>query len=83
MTAVIASSTSERSAQAGKVNLLGMPRPWLESWFEEIGEKKFRAQQLLKWMHHEGVTDFEAMTNLSRALRDKLSAIAEVRPPEV
>ncbi|KGE04992.1 23S rRNA (adenine(2503)-C(2))-methyltransferase RlmN [Pseudohaliea rubra] len=86
MDAVIVSSASQERGQtgsAGKVNLLGMPRPWLASWFEEIGEKAFRAQQLLKWMHHEGVTDFAAMTNLSKALRDRLAAIAEVRPPEV
>jgi 23S rRNA (adenine2503-C2)-methyltransferase len=83
---VIASSatdTTGSSDQSGKVNLLGMPRPWLESWFEEIGEKTFRAQQVLKWIHHEGVSDFAAMTNLSKALRDKLATIAEVRPPVV
>jgi len=81
---VIASSSEDfRDDGEERVNLLGMPRPWLEQWFESIGEKRFRAQQLLKWIHHDGVRDFEAMTNLSKALREKLSALAEVRPPEV
>mgnify|MGYP005849172129 CR=1 FL=1 len=80
MTSVIASTEASRS---GRINLLGMPRARLAAWFESIGEKPFRAQQLLKWMHHEGETDFQRMSNLSRGLREKLAAIAEVRPPVV
>ncbi|KFC51583.1 50S rRNA methyltransferase [Halomonas sp. SUBG004] len=48
-----------------------------------IGEKKFRATQVMKWMHQEGIDDFTAMTNLSKALRDKLSQVAEIRGPGV
>ncbi|MEM1113922.1 MAG: 23S rRNA (adenine(2503)-C(2))-methyltransferase RlmN [Pseudomonadota bacterium] len=66
-----------------RINLLGMTRAQLEQFFLELGEKKFRAQQLLKWMHHQGVCDIAAMTNLGKALREKLAAIAEVRPPEI
>src|SRR6056297_1758237 len=66
-----------------RINLLGMPRAWLVDWLESIGEKPFRAQQILKWIHHEGERDFQRMSNLSRALRDRLEAIAEVRPPLV
>ncbi len=80
MSSVIATSTATDS---GRINLLGMPRAQLEAWFRSIGEKSFRAQQLLKWMHHEGETDFQRMSNLSRALREKLETIAEVRPPLV
>ena len=78
MDSVIASSVD-----APRVNLLGMTRAQLESYFESLGEKKFRAQQVLKWMHHQGVTDFDEMTNLGKALREKLKACAEVRPPEI
>ena len=78
MDSVIASSVD-----APRVNLLGMTRAQLESYFESLGEKKFRAQQVLKWMHHQGVTDFDEMTNLGKALREKLKASAEVRPPEI
>ena len=66
-----------------KVNLLGLTLDQMEAFFLEIGEKKFRAQQVLKWIHHAGETDIAKMTNLGVALRDKLHGIAEVRPPEV
>lgn len=76
--ALIATSTP-----ASKVNLLGMTRAQLESFFDELGEKKFRAQQVMKWMHHQGVRDFQAMTNLGKALRDRLEACAEITPPHI
>ncbi len=66
-----------------KVNLLGLTLAQMEAFFLEIGEKKFRAQQVLKWIHHAGETDIANMTNLGVALREKLHGIAEVRPPEV
>ena len=69
------------TAPASKVNLLGMTRAQLESFFTEIGEKKFRAQQVMKWIHHQGVRDFQDMTNLGKALRDRLSQMAEITPP--
>lgn len=69
------------TAPASKVNLLGMTRAQLESFFTEIGEKKFRAQQVMKWIHHQGVRDFQDMTNLGKALRDRLSQTAEITPP--
>ena len=69
------------TAPASKVNLLGMTRAQLESFFTEIGEKKFRAQQVMKWIHHQGVHDFQDMTNLGKALRDRLSQTAEITPP--
>jgi 23S rRNA (adenine2503-C2)-methyltransferase len=71
------------SALRPRVNLLGMPLRQLEQFFLDIGEKKFRAQQVLKWIHHAGVTDIQCMTNLGKDLREKLQAIAEVRPPEI
>ena len=69
------------TAPASKVNLLGMTRAQLESFFTEIGEKKFRAQQVMKWIHHQGVRDFQDMTNLGKTLRDRLSQTAEITPP--
>jgi len=64
-------------------NLLGMTRSQLEAFFLGLGEKRFRAQQVMKWIHHEGVRDFTLMTNLPKALRQRLAETAEVRPPEV
>lgn len=66
-----------------RTNLLGLSRAQLEAFFEALGEKRFRAQQVMKWMHHQGVRDFALMTNLGKGLREKLEAVAEVRPPLV
>ena len=72
-----------QSAHAQKVNLLGMSRPQLEKFFEEMGEKKFRAGQVMKWIHQFFVTDFAEMTNISGKLREKLERICEIKAPEV
>ncbi|WP_290651572.1 23S rRNA (adenine(2503)-C(2))-methyltransferase RlmN [Aquisalimonas sp.] len=65
-----------------KLNLLGLDRKGLEGFFAGVGEKPFRASQILKWVHARGVTDFGEMTDLSKALRGKLADMAEVRVPE-
>ncbi|MBT3144998.1 23S rRNA (adenine(2503)-C(2))-methyltransferase RlmN [Neptunomonas phycophila] len=66
-----------------KTNLLGMSPEQLDAFFAEQGEKRFRATQVLKWMHQHGADSFDEMTNISKVLRDKLSKVAEVREPEV
>lgn len=66
-----------------KNNLLGMDRAGLENFFERLGEKPFRARQVMKWIYQQGEIDFAAMTDLSKALREKLAPMAEIRPPEV
>lgn len=66
-----------------KVNLLGLTQPQLEKFFESIGEKRFRAGQVMKWIHHFGAEDFDAMTNIGKALREKLNACAEIKGPEI
>ncbi|WP_299182485.1 23S rRNA (adenine(2503)-C(2))-methyltransferase RlmN [uncultured Neptuniibacter sp.] len=66
-----------------KVNLLGLSPAKMEAFFDEIGEKKFRATQVLKWIHQLGASSFEEMTNISKALRQKLTEVAEIREPEV
>lgn len=65
------------------VNLLGLDREGLESFFLSIGEKKFRATQVMKWIHQVGVTDFQQMNNLSKDLRNKLADIACIHNLEV
>ncbi len=69
--------------QTTKTNLLGLNRKALVDFFVGLGEKSFRAQQVLQWIHFQGVQDFNAMSNLSKSLREKLCASAEVRAPEV
>ncbi len=68
---------------ADKLNLLGMPQGELEALFADIGEKPYRARQLLQWMYQRGVTDFDAMTDLSKSLRAKLGERATVALPRV
>ncbi len=64
-------------------NLLGLSRPELEAWVAALGEKPFRARQLMKWIYRRGECDFDAMTDLSKAFRDRLAGVAEVRVPEI
>ena len=71
------------SSAAAKVNLLGLSRQQLEAFFTDLGEKRFRAQQVMKWIHHQGVIDFAAMSNLGKGLREKLEALATITPPEI
>ena len=66
-----------------RVNLLGLTRQQLETFFTDLGEKRFRAQQVMKWIHHRGVRDFEEMTDLSQSLRTQLGEIAEIKPPTI
>ena len=67
----------------GKVNLLGLPLGKLEDFFDSIGEKKFRATQLIKWIHQEGQREFSKMTNLSKSLRETLARKCEIQLPEI
>ena len=68
---------------SSKVNLLGLTRIQMQAFFQELGEKDFRVQQVMKWIHQVGVDNFEDMTNLSKSLRAKLNDIAEINVPEV
>ncbi|HYW04550.1 MAG TPA: 23S rRNA (adenine(2503)-C(2))-methyltransferase RlmN [Gammaproteobacteria bacterium] len=65
------------------INLLGLDRDGLAEFFRGLGEQPFRSQQVMQWIHQHGVADFEAMTNLGKALRARLGETAEVRPPQV
>ncbi|MFT3960202.1 23S rRNA (adenine(2503)-C(2))-methyltransferase RlmN [Propionivibrio sp.] len=65
------------------VNLLDFDAAGLSAYFAELGEKPFRARQVLRWMHRSGQSDFDAMTDIARSLREKLKAEAEIVPPAV
>jgi 23S rRNA (adenine2503-C2)-methyltransferase len=72
------------NAAATKTNLLDLDREGLERFFADtLGEKRFRAQQVMKWIYHRHVTDFAEMTDLGKALREKLEQHAEVVPPKI
>lgn len=67
----------------GKVNLLGLSYEDLLSFFAVFGEKRFRAEQVMKWIHHLGAESLEDMTNISKKLKEKLADIVEIRAPEI
>jgi len=64
-----------------KTNLLDLNQDELKEFFVSLDEKPFRATQIMKWIYHEGVIDFEQMTNISKALRSKLATLAEITLP--
>jgi 23S rRNA (adenine2503-C2)-methyltransferase len=68
---------------APKLNLLGLDKKAMQDFFISVGEKPYRADQLLKWIHFNGVADFQAMTNISKDLRHKLAELAEIKLPQV
>lgn len=77
-------TSAEQSDQAAKkVNLLGMSKDELSAFFVSLGEKPFRATQVMKWIYQFGVTDFFEMTNISKKLQHKLHEVACVVPPTV
>jgi 23S rRNA (adenine2503-C2)-methyltransferase len=66
-----------------RTNLLGLPRPALESFVAQLGSRPFRARQLMNWIYKRGTGEFAAMSDLARDFRARLAAHAEVRPPEI
>lgn len=74
-------ANSQLGQEAENVNLLGLSRPEMEAFFVGLGEKPFRASQVMRWIYHNGVVSFDEMTDLSKALRARLSEIAEIRLP--
>jgi 23S rRNA (adenine2503-C2)-methyltransferase len=66
-----------------KRNLLDLDANGLAGFFEELGEKPFRARQVLKWVHQQGADDFAAMSDLAKGLREKLSGVARIHAPTI
>lgn len=76
-------SVSITAEHKEKINLLNMSSIQLLEFFQTIGEKPFRAIQVVKWIHQYGVKNIDLMTNLSKGLRTKLAEIATIQPPAV
>ena len=66
-----------------RTNLLDFTLSALTDWFASQGEKPFRAKQVFRWVYQRGESDFDAMTDLAKGLREKLKEIAEVRAPAI
>ncbi|MFM9881280.1 MAG: 23S rRNA (adenine(2503)-C(2))-methyltransferase RlmN, partial [Burkholderiaceae bacterium] len=65
------------------VNLLDFDLDGLAAFCEQLGEKRFRAVQLFRWIHQKGATDFAQMTDLAHSLRSKLAGRAHIPAPTV
>jgi 23S rRNA (adenine2503-C2)-methyltransferase len=68
---------------AAAVNLLDFDATGLVAYFAGLGEKPFRARQVLRWMHRSGQNDFDAMTDVAKSLREKLKTDAGIVPPAI
>ena len=73
----------ETLEQNKKINLMDLTRQQMREFFAELGEKPFRADQLVKWIYHFGEDNFDNMTNINKKLREKLKSVAEIKAPEV
>ncbi len=69
--------------KTAKVNLLNMNRKQMRQFFTDMGEKAFRADQIMKWIYHYCYDDFNLMTDINKVLRTKLKDIAEIRAPKI
>jgi len=69
--------------EGAPVNLFGMDRAGLETWFARTGERPFRARQVMSWLYRRGTRDFTAMTDLAKGLRERLIAGAAAEPPRI
>jgi len=74
---------SWRDMRASKTNLLDFDREAMAAFFVEHGEKRFRADQVTQWLHQRGISDFDQMSNISKALRGWLKQHCEIVFPEI
>lgn len=66
-----------------KVNLLDLTRAEMRSFFTSLGEKAFRADQVMKWIYHFGCGDFGQMTDINKRLREQLKNMATIKAPDI
>jgi 23S rRNA (adenine2503-C2)-methyltransferase len=71
------------SEATSKTNLLGLTRAELQQFVDGMGEKPFRARQLMKWLYKRHVSNFDEMSDLAKSFRERLKEVAEVRVPEI
>ena len=81
--ASVAQSDAISSSSSEKINLLDLNRQQMRAFLASLGEKPFRADQLMKWIYHYGCDDFALMSDINKVLRAKLQQVAEIKAPEV
>lgn len=72
-----------KKATSVKINLLNLTRHQLRDFFCSLGEKAFRADQVMKWIYHFGCEDFDQMTDINKKCREQLKEIAEIKAPHI
>lgn len=66
-----------------KPNLSGLPVDEIEAFIARLGKERYRARQIMKWIHRSGVTDFDEMTNLSKVFREEIQKLARISLPRI
>ncbi|MDP5122030.1 MAG: 23S rRNA (adenine(2503)-C(2))-methyltransferase RlmN [Spirosomaceae bacterium] len=66
-----------------KIDIRTKDLPFIKDWFDENGEKSFRAKQVVEWLYEKSATNFDEMTNLSVSLRDKLKEHFIINPVRI
>ncbi|EGW55631.1 MULTISPECIES: 23S rRNA (adenine(2503)-C(2))-methyltransferase RlmN [sulfur-oxidizing symbionts] len=70
-------------SELNKTNLMELDQRSMERFFVELGSKAFHGRNVFKWIHKQGVIDFNQMTDISKRLRVQLESLAEIRLPEL
>ncbi len=74
---------SLKVTEAGPVSFYGMTQADLKSYLKGLGKEQFRAQQIFKWVYDRRITDFDEMSNISKAFRDELKKLIDFKLPPV
>ncbi|HBV38355.1 MAG TPA: bifunctional tRNA (adenosine(37)-C2)-methyltransferase TrmG/ribosomal RNA large subunit methyltransferase RlmN [Erwinia sp.] len=80
---IVTPSSAIATPKKEKINLLDLNRQQMREFFVGLGEKPFRADQVMKWIYHYCCDDFDEMTDINKVFRGKLKELAEIRAPEV
>ncbi|MCP1440075.1 23S rRNA (adenine2503-C2)-methyltransferase [Erwinia persicina] len=80
---IVTPSSAITTPKKEKINLLDLNRQQMREFFVGLGEKPFRADQVMKWIYHYCCDDFDEMTDINKVFRGKLKELAEIRAPEV
>ncbi len=73
----------ENNTDQPKLNLLGLDKQQLDELLGEMGEKPFRTVQLMKWIYHRSVIDFDQMTDISKKSREQLAQMSCIELPVI
>ena len=73
----------ESNTNPAKINLLGLDKQQLDELLGEMGEKPFRTVQLMKWIYHRSIIDFDQMTDISKKSREQLIQISCIELPKI